>query len=204
MKHHRLKGAADVVTADAPITSRDAGGFVAVASTASVDRDGEVLAAGAFDPLPASIPVHLDHVTTASNVVARARPYYEGGRLMIEARFGSDPAAQEARRKVAEGMIDSVSIVFLGEQWENVKGVKTLRKGELLACDLVSVPSQRDARILAARSLAFEAVNDLHADALLALARAELAEAKSVLARPATKPTRSTTPAPWFVRHSDR
>jgi hypothetical protein len=183
MRHHNVKGSAGVVSVEARITEQEAGGFTAVASTGSVDRDGEVIQPGALMPLPASIPVHLDHVISASNVVARARPYYSGPRLMIDATFDSGPLGQEARRKVAEGMVDSVSIVFLGEKWETVKGVRTLTKGELLACDLVSVPSQREARILTARSfdLASHAVTEARTDALVALAQAEIAEAKSLL-----------------------
>src|SRR4051794_33297696 len=104
---------ARVEAVDAAITSADAGGFTAIASTGNMDRDGEIVRPGALSPLPDSIPVHLDHVISADNTVARAVPYYVGNRLMIDARFGSDEKAQQARRKVAEGLIDSVSIVFL-------------------------------------------------------------------------------------------
>ena len=172
---------------DGRIADSDRGGFLAVASTDSLDRDGEVIAPGAFNPLPDSIPCHLDHLTTASNVVARGLPYYDTeGRLMINASFGSGPGAQEARQKVAEGLVDSVSIVFLPRRWEDRDGVRTLVAGELLACDLVSVPSNRDARILAARSFgAYSArgrlLAEAQAEALLALAEVEIAEARAVL-----------------------
>ena len=128
--------------------------------------------------------MHLDHDMSARNAVARARPYYRDGRPIIDAVFGSDTAAQVVRQKVGEGLIDSVSIVFLGERWEDPKEVRTPTRGELLACDLVSVPSNRDARVLAARSLRW-ATNQVTADAravaLLALAEVEIAEARRVL-----------------------
>jgi HK97 family phage prohead protease len=181
MKYHDKSG---VLSVAATITEAERGGFTAVASTNSVDRDGEVIAPGALLPLPASIPVHLDHDMSARNAVARARPYYRDGRLMIDAVFGSDAAAQVVRQKVSEGLIDSVSIVFLGERWEDRKGVRTLTRGELLACDLVSVPSNRDARVLAARSLRWatsQVTADARAAALLALAEAEIADARRVL-----------------------
>ena len=92
-------------TLSAKVTRTDAGGFVAVASTASVDRDGEVILPGAFNPLPASLPVHINHTANVRDLVARARPYYEGGRLMIEARFASTSAAQDARTLVTEGIL---------------------------------------------------------------------------------------------------
>jgi HK97 family phage prohead protease len=169
---------------DAQITESGQGTFTAVASTGSVDRDGEVIVPGAFSPLPASIPVHLDHDMRAANVVARARPYYEGNRLLIDASFGSDPLAQEARRKVTEGLVDSVSIVFLSSEKRDVKGVPTVFRGELLACDLVSVPANAEARILSSRSLRYAMTrpgDEARATALLALAEVELAEAKAVL-----------------------
>lgn len=181
MKYHDKSG---VLSVDARITETERGGFTAIASTDSVDRDGEVIAPNALMPLPASIPVHLDHDMSARNAVARAKPYYRDGRLMIDAVFGSDTAAQGVRQKVSEGLIDSVSIVFMGERWEDRKGIRTLTRGELLACDLVSVPSNRDARVLAARSLRWatnQTTADARAVALLALVEVEIAEARRVL-----------------------
>lgn len=181
MRRHQMKGA---VAIDARITESDAGSFTAVASTGSKDRDGEIIVPGAFSPLPQSIPVHLDHDMRAANVVARARPYYRGNQLLIDAVFGSDSGAQEARRKVAEGLVDSVSIVFLASEKRDVKGVPTVFKGELLACDLVSIPANSEARILSSRSL-YRAMSpttaDARTEALLALAVVELAEAKNLL-----------------------
>lgn len=58
-------------------------------------------------------------------------------------------------------------------------------KGELFACDIVSVPSQADARILSSRSLTLamrQVTADARADALLALMAVEVAEARALLA----------------------
>jgi hypothetical protein len=180
---YRQAGASTVT---GQIEAVDSGGFTAVASTGDVDRDGERLLPGAFEPLPASIPCHLDHGMTASSVVAKATPYYDGDRLMIDAVFGSSPQAQEVRQTVREGLIDSVSVVVLGKQWEDRGGVRCLVSGELLACDLVSVPSNRQARVLEMRNVgAYRrtsrqgAVHPLVADALLLLARHEIQQAKA-------------------------
>src|SRR5450755_3524135 len=100
MRHH-------VKSITAGITSADVGGFTAVASTPSVDRDGEVLAAACFAPLPEAIPVHLDHTMNAANVIAKAKPYYRLNDLIIDATFSSSPEAQSVRAKVAEGTLDS-------------------------------------------------------------------------------------------------
>ncbi len=61
-------------TVGGEITAADSGGFLAIASTGDVDRDGESIQPGCFNPLPTSIPVHLDHAMSAGNVIARARP----------------------------------------------------------------------------------------------------------------------------------
>ena len=178
-------------TLSAKVTRTDAGGFVAVASTASVDRDGEVILPGAFNPLPASLPVHINHTANVRDLVARARPYYEGGRLMIEARFASTSAAQDARTLVTEGILDSVSVVFFAAKKEQRAGVPTIVSGELLAVDLVTIPSNRDALVMSSRSFRAHAATarTVSADALMALARAEVREARRLMDHTSTRGT---------------
>ena len=135
----------------ATIEHPSAGGFIAVASTASRDRDGEVLAYGAFNPLPHSVPCHVDHVMTAAGVVGRGRPYYSGDKLYVDVALASTPDAQTIRDKLREGILNTVSIAFMGQQWETIAGQRTLIRGELLAVDLVSVPSNRDATVVSVR-----------------------------------------------------
>lgn len=170
-------------TVGAEIDGTRSGGFTAIASNGDLDRDGEVIRPGCFAPLPATIPVHLDHTMSASSVIARGRPYYRGDLLMIDATFATTPDAQVVREKVQDGTLDSLSIVFMGKQWEDIDGVRTCVKGELLAADIVSVPSNRGARILSMRSVSADprsAVRETVADALLTLARAEIAECKAL------------------------
>jgi len=167
----------EVKSVSAEVVSSDSGGFVAVASTPSLDRDGEVLASHCFDPLPASIPCHLDHQMAAAAVVARCRPYYVADELRIDARFSASLEAQAVRGKVAEGTLADISVVFRPIQWDQIRGIRTLAKGELLAADLVSVPSQRDARVLSVRSYAVQSRAGLHAEVERALVEAELAMA---------------------------
>ena len=171
-----------VSSVDAVITPVDAvGGFLAVVSTGDVDRDGEVIAPGALT-LPESVPIHLDHVMTARGVIGRGKPFYQDGMLMLDARFASTPDAQEVRAKVVDGTLDSLSIVFLGTEWDESSGTRTLVNGELLAADIVSIPSNRGARILSMRSVQgnpyVALLREASADALLTLARAEIAELK--------------------------
>lgn len=165
----------------AKLAAADGGGFTAIASTGSVDRDGEIVAPGCFTPLPASIPIHLDHVMTVESLVGRGRPYYVGAELRVDGVFASTVKAQEARQKAADGVLDSMSIVFRGLEWQTVDGVRTCVRGELLAADLVTIPSNRDARVLAVRGWS-EPVSQPRkalADAALLLARLTLTDLKA-------------------------
>lgn len=176
-----VKGVASI---DARITESDAGGFTAVASTGRRDRDGEILIPGCFNPLPETVPVHLDHVMTARNAVAFAHPYYVGDQLRIDATFGTDDDAQLARRKVSEGLVGAVSVVFLPSEKRDVKGVPTVFSADLMAVDLVSIPSNSDARILASRSFnptRGAATAYARKAALMAIVDVELDEARRTL-----------------------
>ena len=110
-----------------------------------------MIAYGAFAPLPNSVPCHLDHVMTAAGVVGRGRPYYSGDKLYVDVALASTSDAQTIRDKLHEGILSTVSIAFLGELWDTIQGQRTLIKGELLAVDLVSVPSNRDAAVVSVR-----------------------------------------------------
>jgi phage head maturation protease len=169
---------------EAPVVDSDSGGFTAIASTGSVDRDGEIIRPGALT-LPDSIPVHADHSFSVDRVIGRGQPYYRGAELWLDVTLGSGQAAQEVRQKISERLLDSVSIVFSGQKWETINGVRTCTKGELLACDVVTVPSNRDARILSVRGIGQQrptSTNEARWQAQLALMEAELADAKAVLA----------------------
>lgn len=176
------KAGASTVGARIKRAGADAGGFTAIASNGDVDRDGERIQPGCFSPLPKSIPIHLDHTMQAASVVARGRPYYKGDELMVDATFSSSAFAQEVRGQVNDGTLDSLSIVFMGSEWRDIDGVRTCVKGELLAADIVSVPSNRGARILSMRSASLHSMTarDAVADALLTLARAEIADCKAL------------------------
>ena len=120
----------------------------------------------------------------AASLVGRGRPYYVLDDLRIDAAFASTTDAQDVRQKVADGVIDSMSIVFRGQDWEDIDGVRTCVRGELLAADLVSISSNARARILTMRSLqqaTIEQARQATIDATLALARAQIADAKRLL-----------------------
>jgi hypothetical protein len=154
----------------------DAGTWTAIASTPSIDRDDEVLEGRCFEPLPSRpVPVRNGHV--AGEQVGSGQPRYEGNVLLLDGRFASTPKAQEVRTLVTEGHLTSMSVVFLPISDRQVDGRLHITRAELLAVDWVEIPSNRDARVLVARSV--RSVPPLDR---LALAKARIAALQAELA----------------------
>lgn len=124
------------------------GEFEIVMSTDSIDRDGESIVKGAFEPLPASIPVHAFH--DFNDPVGRAVPAYDDeGRLVGRGTFASTARAQEIRQLVADGVIGHTSVGFMSAERKSADdGPPLVTKAELLEVSFVSVPSNRDAAVL--------------------------------------------------------
>ena len=126
------------------------GAFEAILSMPTIDRDGEVIDAKAFEPLPAEIPVHKFH--DFSSPVATAVPYYEGDVLKARGVFDPDPESQTIRAKVGRS-IRYMSVGFMAATRSDQDGVPHIAKAELLEASFVSVPSNREAAILAVKGL---------------------------------------------------
>lgn len=125
------------------------GEFEAILSVPVVDRDGEVIDPGAFDPLPAEIPIHKFH--DFSSPVATAVPYYDGDVLKAKGVFDPDPDAQMIRAKVGRS-IRYMSVGFMAAARADDNGVPHITKAELLEASFVSVPANREAAILAVKA----------------------------------------------------
>lgn len=127
----------------------ESGEFEAVLSAETLDRDGEVIKAGAFEPLPEAIPMHAFH--DFRDPVGVAHPYYEDGVLKARGRFASTARAQEIRTLVADGIIGHTSVGFMAADRSDEDGVTHITRAELLEASFVSVPSNRQAAILAVK-----------------------------------------------------
>lgn len=127
------------------------GEFDIVMSTDSLDRDGEVVVKGAFEPLPESIPVHAFH--DFNDPVGRVTPSYDdAGRLVGRGYFASTARAQEIRQLVTDGVIGHTSVGFMAaDRGEAEDGTPQVKSAELLEVSFVSIPSNRDATVLAAK-----------------------------------------------------
>lgn len=146
-----------------------AGEFEAIMSAPTLDRDLEVIDAGAFAPLPAKITVDIDHAMSVRSVVASGVPYYDGDLLKIKGRFASTPLGQEVRTLVKEGHLDRMSVTFRGADRQVAEdGVTHIKSAELLNVAFVVIPSNREAAVLAAKSVTDEVVELTGLDALRA------------------------------------
>lgn len=131
-----------------------AGEFEIIMSTDAIDRDGESIIKGAFNPLPESIPVHAFH--DFHDPVGRAFPSYDAsGRLVGRGFFANTPRAQEIRQLVADGVIGHTSVGFMAASRRDGKdgGAPEITSAELLEVSFVSVPSNRDAAVLAVKTV---------------------------------------------------
>ena len=186
------------------------GEFEAILSVPTIDRDGEVIDGRAFEPLPDSIPIHAFH--DFSSPVATATPFYEGDILKARGVFDPDQAAQTIRAKVGRS-IRFMSVGFMGATRTDTDGVPHISKGELLEASFVSVPSNREAAILAVKDFTakvgarnsgsdaerLQTIHDLAVanGAACETKAVEAAEEKSVV----TEPEQAAAPAPATAPH---
>ena len=111
------------------------------------------------------------------------------------------------RTKLAEGVLNSISVVFLGQEWEQRAGFRTCVRAELLAADVVSIPSNRDAAVLSVRGGSYGSPADGMAEARRAfddlrrsLMDDDLRAAKALLAEADTS---TSSGGDWALRQID-
>lgn len=130
------------------------GEFEVILSAPTLDRDGEIIDAKAFEPLPDHITFDVDHGLSTSTTVGSGTPRYDGDLLKVTGTFSSIPRAQEVRALVAEGHIRTTSVAFMNAKRTVKDGVPHIEKAELLNGAFVPVPSNREAAVLVAKSFA--------------------------------------------------
>ncbi|MDP1820440.1 MAG: HK97 family phage prohead protease [Acidimicrobiales bacterium] len=159
------------------------GGFEAILSMPTQDRDGEVIDARAFEPLPDHLPIDIDHGMSVATTVASGRPFYVGSQLRFEGSFASTQLGQEVRTLVLEGHVRKMSVAFMSPEKVVKDGRVHIVKAELLNAAIVAIPSNREASILAAKSVRRDLeVRRVIAEARRVLTDLELEAARVVLA----------------------
>ena len=138
-----------------------AGQFEAILSAPTVDRDGEVIDARAFEPLPEHITIDVDHGMSTGTTVGSGTPYYDGDLLMFRGTFSTLPRAQEVRTLVTEGHIRKMSVAFMNADRtvDEDDGKTHITRAELLNAAIVPIPSNREASILTAKTAEQAALN---------------------------------------------
>lgn len=149
---------------EAVITKADDGSFIAVASTNSVDRHGEVVDNNGWElksykKNPVILWAH-DHTEPAIGVAKKT--WVEGvgkkAKLMIQPVLHDVTEKARAIKQLVEmGVINSLSVGF--KPIESPDGV-TFTKNELLEVSMVNVPANADAMMLAYKSLRSEGFDE--------------------------------------------
>lgn len=128
----------------------DPGGFEAILSTPARDREGETVRAKAFEPLPASVPIHWAHDFVNGGLpIGKGVPYYDGDTLKITGTFAPTAKAQEVRELVNGGFVTSMSAGFITDQRKG----RTIIKASLLEGSLTATPVNPSALVLASKAL---------------------------------------------------
>lgn len=138
------------------------GGFTAIISDPTVDRDGEKIMPGAFDPLPARIPIDVNHSRDVLDTIGHATLSTVGDKVIARAKFASTDKAQTVRRLMQEGHINGVSVQFTHAERgrPDEKGIVPINKAELVKFGVVDIPSNPSAMALSVKS-ADDDVDDL-------------------------------------------
>jgi HK97 family phage prohead protease len=171
------------------------GSFEAILSAPTLDRDGEVIDAKAFEPLPDHIAIDVDHGMTVATTVASGAPFYDGDVLKIKGTYSSIPRAQELRTLVREGHIRKMSVTFMGAQRDEQDGVPHITKAELLNAAFVPIPSNREAAVLVAKAFAPTEGEKASEDELVALIDSRIAKALGAVADAVVYAPQSPEPA---------
>jgi HK97 family phage prohead protease len=149
------------------------GSFHVILSAPTLDRDGEVVDARCFEPLPEHITFDIDHDMKVLSTIGSGVPSYsDDGLLHVKGTYASTATAQEVRTLVREGHIRTTSVTFMAaKRVKDEKGVDHVTAAELLNGTFTPVPSNRESVVLSAKAL----------DAALAPRRAVPDEAKSII-----------------------
>lgn len=151
-----------VLTAEIKSAKAEGDTYDIVLSVPTKDRDGEVVDAQAFEPLPEGrIPIDVDHGMTVLTTVGSGVPKYEGDALMLrDFRFASTAVGQDVRSLVDEGHISKMSVAFMDavREIDEKDGLPHVRKAELLNAAIVAIPSNREADIAFAAKAALSKI----------------------------------------------
>lgn len=147
----------------AEITEKRDDGITAVASTALVDRHGEIVEVEGwelknFKKAPRILWAH-DHTIPAIGKATKVWVEGQGkkAKLMFKMAFQDiTEFGKQAKELVEQGWIDTFSVGFMAEEMEDNK----FTKQELLEISLVNVPANPEAQVAAYKSFADSGIEE--------------------------------------------
>ena len=126
------------------------GGFTAIISDPTVDRDGEKIMPGAFEPLPQGrIPIDINHSRNVLDTIGSAEVFKVGEETWAKAWFAGTPKAQEIRQLMHEKHVKNVSVMFIHAERgrPDEKGIVPIHRAELVKFGVVDVGANRNAQV---------------------------------------------------------
>jgi hypothetical protein len=135
-------------------TIDDSGTFKFLVSTASEDRDGEVVEPPGLK-LSGRVPIYLDHQHLMEKMVATAMPSLVDGNIEIDGKFLDNYWAQQMRKMAKDpdhSQALKMSIGFINAKRTMVDGVPHVTEGDLVEVSFTGIPSNTDTQLLAAKS----------------------------------------------------
>lgn len=156
----RLRGTFAVTKAMASIEPGPAdedgpGSFSLILSTSDLDRDGEIVDAGAFEPLPDHISMDIDHGLSVATTVGSGKPFYRAdGKLQVDGTYASTELGQTTRTLVREGHVRTASVAMIPlKKKKDADGQVHVTSADLLNGAFTPVPSNKGALLLSSKSL---------------------------------------------------
>lgn len=150
------------ITLVGAIKAGSAAGFEGWASTAQLDRQGDVVQPSAFaSSLPAfkaNGPIFWNHAEVhdplAMPIGRTTDAEIRDGGLYIKARWANTPQAQQVRQLVTDGIVSTMSIGFNPISSRPGKGgINVIDDLELMEVSVVAIPANTGAIITAAKTL---------------------------------------------------
>lgn len=144
----------------------DVATFTGIATTSDIDLQGDIIEAGAFDPIPTKLSpdgIKIPNVMMLrdherSEVIGGWKSFKQNGKqLLVEGELALEVAkARETYALMKRGYLSGISVGYSAKmediKWEPKTGRRYIKKGLLKECSIVSFPANTNAKIISVKS----------------------------------------------------